>query len=259
VRVFASESPRAVAVAQALAARPLTAALVEPDDAPLCVVLGGDGTMLRAVQKHGDSPVYLGVNCGRLGFLMNDLPGDAEQVADQLSRVLAEGRWDAPDFPRLAMEAMDAQGRRHQARALNDVYVERELGQTCHLRVTVDGVEVVERMVCDGVIVATALGSTAYSFSAGGPAAHPRLRALHLTAICPHSPRLPPLLLPEASEVCVEVLDGERRPARAVADGVAFEGVRTVTVRGGADSVRIGFVEHHDFVGTLVRKVLRGG
>ncbi len=257
--VFASESPRARAVAEVLAARSLSAARVDPEDAPLCLVLGGDGTMLRAIARHGSAPVYLGVNCGRLGFLMNDLPGAPEAVVDALIDALVRGRWEAPAFPRLAMETTDAEGKVRAANALNDVYVERELGQTCHLRVTVDGVEVVERLVCDGIIVATALGSTAYTFSAGGVAAHPRLRALHLTAICPHSPRLPPLLLPETSVVEVEVLDAERRPARAVADGVQFPGTRRVRVHGGADTVRIGFLEGHDFVGTLVRKVLRGG
>jgi NAD+ kinase len=157
------------------------------------------------------------------------------------------------------MEAVDASGAVHAALALNDVYVERERGQTCHLRVTVDGVEVVERMVCDGLIVATALGSTAYTFSAGGPAAHPLLRALHLTAICPHSPRLPPLVLPETSVVEVEVIDAERRPARVVVDGAQTGDIRRVRVRGGADAVRIAFLEGHDFIGTMVGKVLRGG
>jgi NAD+ kinase len=257
VIVFASEAAGEVGAALAR----------EPGPDGVCVVLGGDGTMLRAIARHGPAWVYLGVNFGRLGFLMNDraaiargagAPDDAPMHAEQIARVVRAGAWRATAFPRLSMEAVDGDGAQHTARALNDVYVERERGQTCHLRITVDGVEVVERMVCDGVIVATALGSTAYSVSAGGPAAHPLLHALHLTAICPHSPRLPPLVLPETSVVAVEVLDAERRPARAVVDGSQTGDVRRVVVRGGADSVRIAFLDGHDFVGTMVGKVLRG-
>ncbi len=240
----------------------------EPGPEGVCVVLGGDGTMLRAIARYGAGPVYFGVNFGRLGFLMNDpaalaraagVPDAQALDAGMIAALVRGGGWHAPGFPRLAMEAVDAAGVVHSGRAINDVYVERERGQTCHLRVTVDGVEVVERMVCDGLIVATALGSTAYSVSAGGPAAHPLLRALHLTAICPHSPRLPPLVLPESSVVAVEVLDAERRPARVVVDGSQTGDVRRVEVRGGTDEVRIAFLEGHDFVGAMVAKVLRGG
>jgi NAD+ kinase len=252
---FSNASARAVAVERAL-----DAAGLAPDAFPgLCLVLGGDGTMLRAIARHGPAYAYLGVNCGHLGFLMNDLPGGPEAVAGTVTRLIAEGRYTTPAFPRLRMRAVGRDGTLHGGFALNDVYVERMQGQTCHLRVTVDGVEVVRQMVCDGIVIATALGSTAYSFSAGGPAAHPLLRTLHLTAICPHSPRLHPLLLPPTSTVRVEVLDAADRPARAVADGVAYEDVEMVEIVGGADEVRLCFAEGHDFTATMIRKVLQGG
>ena len=113
------------------------------------------------------------------------------------------------------------------------MYVERQVGQTCHLRVTVDDVEVVGRMVCDGIVAATALGSTAYSFSAGGPAAHRCVRAIQLTAICPHTPRLAPLMLPPASRVRVEVLDRGASAARAPwPTACPVEDVRRVEILG---------------------------
>jgi NAD+ kinase len=247
---FVNDAPRARALADALDD-------VLPDAAgpeELCLVLGGDGTMLRAIQRNGPDLVYFGVNCGHLGFLMNDFAGDPPQVAAAVAGVVRDGRWFAHAFPRLEMRAVSATGR-HRAFALNDVYVERQ-GQTCHLRVTVDGVEVVRHMVADGIVAATPLGSTAYSFSAGGPAAHPLVRAIHLTAICPHIPRLAPLLLPPTSTIRVEVLDPLERPARAVADGVPFEDVHAVEIGSSGDAVRLAYRDGHDFTHTLIRKIL---
>ena len=250
--IFSSSAARAQALAVALAPR--------ADDLPgdLCAVLGGDGTMLRAIDRHGPGLRYLGVNCGRLGFLMNDVEGPADAVAAHIVDAVRAGAVHTHAFPRLSMEAHDTDGVRHDGHALNDVYVERMLGQTCHLRVVVDGVEVVRHMVCDGIIAATALGSTAYTFSAGGPAAHPRLRAMALTAICPHTPRLHPLVLPLESVVEVEVADPARRPARAVADGKPVPNVQRVVIRGDARAVGLCFLAGHDFTATMIRKVLRG-
>ncbi len=243
---YASDAPRARALDAALAG------VDGPDD--LCLVLGGDGTMLRAIQRHGPDRAYLGVNCGHLGFLMNEFAGDTQEVARAVAALVHEGRWFAQPFPRLHMRARTAEAE-FEATALNDVYVERQY-QTCHLRVTVDGVEVVRHMVADGIVAATPLGSTAYSFSAGGPAAHPLVRAIHLTAICPHIPKLAPLLLPPTSRIYVEVLDAEERPARAVADGIPFEDVRSVEIASSGDSVRLAFREGHDFTHTMIRKIL---
>jgi NAD+ kinase len=247
---FANDTPRTRALDTALAG------LTGPDD--LCLVLGGDGTMLRAIQRHGPEFVYLGVNCGHLGFLMNDVPGvrdaEAEQVAGAVERIVRDGTWNAVAFPRLRMVA-SRDGGEFEALALNDVYVERQ-AQTCHLRVTVDGVEVVRHMVADGIVAATPLGSTAYSFSAGGPAAHPLVHAIHLTAICPHIPRLAPLVLPPTARIRIEVLDADERSARAVADGVPCEDVRRVDIFSSGDTVRLGYLHGHDFTATMIRKIL---
>ena len=244
---FSSDSPRAIAIAEALAE------LDGPDD--ICLVVGGDGAMLRAIQLYGPEPAYLGVNGGHLGFLMNDFYGTTDAIAAEVRTLVETQAWSVESFPRLRMRAMGAHGE-HEAVAVNDVYVERQ-AQTCHLRVVVDGVEVVRHMVADGIVAATPLGSTAYSFSAGGTAAHPMVRAIHLTAICPHTPRLQPILLPPSALIHIEVLDPAQRPARAVADGVAYEDVYAVEIESSGDFVRLVYREGHDFTATMIRKILR--
>lgn len=245
-----SKSPAAQAFAAALdAAGPL------PLPPELCLVLGGDGTMLQAIQKDGTGVTWLGLNFGHLGFLMNDVPldGGVEFVRARL----AARAYTSHRFMRLAMRA-EAGGGALGGLAVNDVYVERQSGTTCHLRVRVDGHVVADRLVCDGIIAATPLGSTAYSFSAGGPAAHPLVRSVHLTAICPHAPKLAPLVLPASAHIQVEVLDPVRRPARVVVDGVASENVRAVDiVHEPGQDVSLAFFEGHDFTRTLLRKLLR--
>jgi len=224
-----------------------------PDD--LCLVIGGDGWMLRCIHELGDAeegPAFLGLNRGHLGFLLNDV----DDIAD-VARDLAESRWTIHRFPRLRMTASGPDDAPFSATAINDLYVERQTGQAAHLRICIQGISVVERLVCDGVLVATALGSTAYSFSAGGVPCHPLAQVVQLTPICPHLPRLSPIVLPIDAEITVEVLAQERRPVRAVADGVEQGTVRRVEVGPARSDVRLVFLEGHNFTRTMVRKVVR--
>ncbi len=246
-----SKSPAAQAFAAALdAPGPLPPV---PDD--LSLVLGGDGTMLQAIHERAHGRTWLGLNFGHLGFLMNDLPaqGGVEYVRDRL----ATHDWQSHNFMRLSMRA-EAGEREVAGLAVNDVYVERQSGTACHLKVSVDGHVVAERLVCDGIIAATPLGSTAYSFSAGGSAGHPLVRSVHLTAICPHAPKLPPLVLPATARIRVDVLDAKRRPARVVLDGIAHGDVRYVEIGSSPDDdVALAFFAGHDFTRTLLRKLVR--
>jgi NAD+ kinase len=254
------QNQRAVALARYLERHLDLSAL--PED--LCLVLGGDGTMLRTIRDLGPHYTYLGLNFGRVGFLMNDIESHSAVV-----RLLAEGRYQVHDLPRLALEAWiepsegPEAGRRRDERvvralALNDVFVERMTPQSCHLRVTIDGASVVDNLVCDGIIVATALGSTAYSASAGGPACHALLDTLHVTPISPFSPRLIPIALPLTSRVSIEPLSRANRPVRAVADGIGYPQVRRLEIRNSGVGVRLAYLEGHDFTATLFRKVLLG-
>ena len=133
MRRFVNDAPRAATLDAAIG--PVDG----PDD--LCLVIGGDGTMLRAIQQFGPEYVYLGVNGGHLGFLMNDVPEDTAAAAAVARALLLD--WVAHPFPRLHVR-VEPGGR--EAWALNDIYVERE-AQTCHLRMTVDGVEIVGKKI----------------------------------------------------------------------------------------------------------------
>ncbi len=219
---------------------------------PLCVVVGGDGFMLRTIRELGPAHVYLGLNAGHLGFLLNDV-GDAALVA----AAIRDHAWTARRFPRLSMTARKEDGSRVSAVAVNDLYLERATGQTAHFQVKIDGEVVVKRLICDGLLTSTALGSTAYSYSAGGVPCHPLVRALQVTPIAPHVPRLTPLVLPLTSVVELVALDTERRPVRAVADGVDLGHVSGMRVADANSDVTLAFFQGHDFTRAMVRKILR--
>lgn len=216
------------------------------------VVLGGDGFLLHTIASHGFDRTYLGLNAGRIGFLMNDAD-DPDAV-----RAAIEARaWSTTSFPVLEATARFTDGTERVLRAINDVALERSTGQTAHLSLAVDGRTVVDPLVADGLLFATALGSTAYTFSAGGPACHPTLGLLAVTAICPHHPRLAPFVLPDSASASVEVRQVERRPVRVVADGVATDGVVGLSVRVGAPRVNLAWLGGPDFTARMVTKILR--
>ena len=226
------------ALTAVLAGRPL------PDG--LVVVVGGDGFLLRTIAD-------LGLNGGHLGFLLNDV----DAVDDTLAEQLLQPTWSVRRFPLLEAQVERADGSTQRLRAINDVYLERSTGQAARMRLSIDGHEVVDGLVADGLIFATALGSTAYAFSAGGHPMHPALDALQVTPICPHLPRLTPFALPTDVRACVDVLHHAWRPVRAVADGRAIEDVVRVEVsfaRG--EGVRLAYLRGHDFTQQMLRKIV---
>lgn len=241
-------NPRAVEVGRLLQTRVDLTRL--PDN--LFVVLGGDGFMLKTVsQAEHPQPTFVGFNCGRVGFLLNDLPERVEEIP-----ALLYGPLQIQEFPRIEMEAATRGGDILRARAINDIYLERMTGQTAHLKVAINGSVIVSRLVADGLICSTALGSTAYSFSAGASACHPALKVMGVTPICPHAPSLRPLVVPLAATVEVEVLAAERRPVRAVADGYESLNIARILIRDAKSPVSLAFLPGHDFTQTLVRKLL---
>jgi len=164
------------------------------------VVFGGDGTLLNAahaVSAH-DTPI-LGVNSGGLGFLTETT---LDEVRQSLERILSEGY----DVQRRMMLSAEVVGREDAAlHALNDMVVSRfRLGRVIQLAAYVDG-GFVTSYVCDGMIVSTPTGSTAYNLSANGPIVHPRLESVILNPICPHTLTNRPLIVPPESRVRLEI------------------------------------------------------
>jgi NAD+ kinase len=164
--------------------------------------MGGDGTLLRGARLlDGAATPIMGVNLGRVGFLTTASP----QTLDWALDALARGAYVTE--ARLTLEsAIDDQGgsRRVAAPVLNDVVVHKGgVARVVRMRVSVDGDEV-GQYSADGIVVATPTGSTAYSLSAGGPIVVPGVDAIVVTAICPHTLAVRPLVLPSTCAVAVE-------------------------------------------------------
>lgn len=190
-------------------------------DAELVLCLGGDGTMLRAVNLLEGAPVpLLGVNLGRLGYLTEI---EVDQVHDALERFelgSAAGHWQIDERMMLDVVVVDGSGEELGTwRALNEAVVEKlESGHTVHLLVRIDG-EPFTSYATDGLIVSTPTGSTAYSLSARGPVVSPKHRALLVTPVAPHMLFDRSLVLDPTETVDIEVLGD--RPASVAVDGRA--------------------------------------
>lgn len=239
-------NPRARALGKAL--EPLLGPL--PED--LRIVIGGDGFLLHSVYSHGLDYAYLGLNAGTLGFLLNDVK-DVGVAAE----AIMEGRYTRHRFPVLEGRATTVGGDVHALTAVNDLYLERASGQTARLELTFDGHLAVEALVADGIIFSTAVGSTGYAFSAGATAAHPFLSTLTVTPICPHKPRLPPIMLPHGSRAEARVISPERRPVRAVADGRQLEDVVHLEAALGDSRLCLAYLDGHDFTARMIDKLIR--
>ena len=193
-------------------------------DAEAIVCLGGDGFMLETLHETmgRNIPVY-GMNCGSVGFLMNAL------VEDDLPRRLSEAQ--AAILHPLRMHAVTQSGAVEEAVALNDVFLFRQSRQAGKIRITVDGRVRLSELVCDGVLLATPAGSTAYNLSAHGPIVPLSANLLPLTPISAFRPRRwRGALLPSDVDVHFEVLEPEKRPVAAVADFTEVRDVVSVGV-----------------------------
>ena len=194
------------------------------DKADVIVALGGDGFMLQALHatQHLSAPVY-GMNRGTVGFLMNEYHED-----DLLFRL--EAAEEAMINP-LRMTATCVDGTEHAALAINEVSLLRETRQTAKLEVEVNGRVVLDELVCDGVLVATPTGSTAYNLSAQGPILPLDSPLLALTPISPFRPRRwRGAILPDNATLQFRVLDPVKRPVSAVADQQEVRDVASVRV-----------------------------
>ncbi|EBA07448.1 NAD kinase [Sagittula stellata] len=189
------------------------------------VALGGDGFMLHTMHRTQEiaAPVY-GMNRGTVGFLMNEYSehGLVERLTSAEEAVINP----------LGMRAFCADGTRHMGLAINEVSLLRAGPQAAKLKISVDGKVRLPELVCDGALLATPAGSTAYNYSAHGPILPIGADVLALTAVAAFRPRRwRGALLPKAAEVTFDVLEAEKRPVMAEADSVAVRDVVQVHIR----------------------------
>ncbi len=194
-------------------------------EADIVVVLGGDGFLLRALHQTLLSPKKIyGINCGSMGFLLNKF--NLSNLAKRLEKA------DVVNLTPLRMEAIGMDGSRVEHHAVNEVSLLRESSQTAHLKISVDSVVQLETLVCDGIILSTPAGSTAYNFSAHGPILPLDSNVLALTPICPFRPRRwRGALLPHTAKVEIEVLDAGKRPVSVTADFNEVRNVKKIIIR----------------------------
>jgi NAD+ kinase len=195
------------------------------DQAQVIVALGGDGFMLRTLHRHLalDKPVF-GMKLGTVGFLMNQFH------ADDLSERIA--RAQPTKLKPLVMEAVGESGTTTSSLAFNEVSLLRQTKQAAHIRVSLNGAMKIEELMCDGVLVSTTAGSTAYNLSAHGPILPLGADVLAMTPISPFRPRRwRGAILRAGTEVKFEILDPYKRPVSATADSNEVRDVVEVTIR----------------------------
>lgn len=195
-----------------------------PEDADVIVALGGDGFMLETIHRFLSSgiPIY-GMNRGSVGFLMN--PWSSDDLMGEIRRA------ESARLHPLRMVAHLASGARVELQAMNEVSMLRQTRQAAKLRIEVDGVVRLGEMICDGVLVATPAGSTAYNLSAHGPILPLDAGVLALTPISVFRPRRwRGALLPRTAKVRIEVLEADKRPVSAVADSTEVRDVAEVEI-----------------------------
>lgn len=221
IAFVASDVPEAQTALQRLSHR---YGNVKPADADAIVALGGDGLMLHTLHRHMNDaiPIY-GMNRGSVGFLMN------EYREDDLRERLAAA--ETSRIHPLSMIATDKAGKKHKGLGINEVSVFRERFQAAKLQIAIDGKVRLHELICDGVLVATPAGSTAYNLSADGPILPISAPLLALTPISPFRPRRwRGALVNNTARITITVNEPQKRPVSAVADQFEIRDVVRVEI-----------------------------
>ncbi len=229
IAFVASDVPEARTALDVLSAR---YGNVPPEKADVIVALGGDGLMLQTLHRHMHDriPIY-GMNRGSVGFLTNDYSEDG--LIERLASA------ETSTIHPLAMRATVDGGKPHEGLAINEVSLFRQTHQAAKIRISVDGKVRLEELICDGVLVSTPAGSTAYNLSVFGPILPIDAPLLALTPISAFRPRRwRGALLPNAARIQFDVLEPDKRPVSAVADHNETRSVTRVEVKQ-ADKVEI--------------------
>lgn len=218
---LSSSSPEAEKAYNALLS---TFGQTELEKADVIVAIGGDGTLLNALRKSEgrNIPVY-GINRGSVGFLMN-----APQLENLVEKI---EQAESVTIHPLAMKATDIHGKTFEAVAFNEVSLLRQVRQAAKISISIDNIVRMDELICDGVMVATPAGSTAYNLSAHGPILPLKSEILALTPISAFRPRRwRGALLPSSAKIRFDILDFEDRPVSATADEVEIRDVVSVEI-----------------------------
>ncbi|WP_371169232.1 NAD kinase [Aliiroseovarius sp. 2305UL8-7] len=222
---------------------------VDVDRADVIVALGGDGFMLQTLHdtQGQAAPVY-GMNCGTVGFLMNEYAPD-----DLVERLIASVE---EVINPLSMRAEGVDGKIYKALAINEVSLLRAGPQAAKLQISVDGRVRLPELVCDGALLSTPAGSTAYNYSAHGPILPIGSDVLALTAMAAFRPRRwRGALLPKSAVVRFDVLEHDKRPVMADADSRSVRNVVSVEIKSKGDiEHRILFDPGHGLEERLIRE-----
>ncbi len=196
----------------------------DPAQADIIVALGGDGFLMQSLSRYGPKgqSVY-GMNRGTVGFLLNEFRiKDLPERLDQANAI---------KLYRLSLEAVTNNGRSIRAKAINEISLHRQSIQTAQLAVYVNGVRRLSNLTCDGLLMSTPAGSTAYNLSAGGPIIPLDANLVALTPIAAFRPRQwTGALLHRSVNVDIEVLDPDKRPVAAAADSFEIRDVKKITI-----------------------------
>ncbi len=226
-RSFQTLSFLASSATEALAAREELIGIygdVPPEEADVIVALGGDGFMLQTLHGTMNSgKLVYGMNRGSIGFLMNDYR--TEDLQDRICAAVENA------FHPLQMTTANSDGTNSTALAINEVSLFRQSYQAAKLRVEVDGVVRLDELICDGLMVATPAGSTAYNLSAHGPILPLDAPLLAMTPVSAFRPRRwRGALLPNKVTVDIHILEAEKRPVNAVADNTEVKSVLHIRI-----------------------------
>ncbi len=246
IAIAAADGPEAQKALASLNGRYET---VAADEADIIVALGGDGFMLESLHRHmkAPKPIY-GINRGSVGFLMNAFEEDG--LLERLEKA------EPAEIHPLRMTTTDTGGTEHQGLAINEVSLLRQTRMAAKLRIEIDGIERMAELVCDGALVATPAGSTAYNVSAYGPIIPIGAGVLALTPISAFRPRRwRGALLPETATVTFDVIDPTVRKVNATADFTEVRNVAKVDIRSDPDAaVTLLFDPEHDLEERIVKE-----
>lgn len=204
------------------------------------VVMGGDGSMIHFAGRLSSHNIpFYGLNYGHVGFMMNN---PAEGLRQHVAK-LKQGNFIIHGFPLLEMTAQDLNGHSHQGIGLNDIYLQRMTPQSCKVNLVIDDHSLpINPLLCDGVIVATPLGSTAYSYNVTGSMVAINAEVLTLTPVaaarsCPVSS----MMLPLETEIHFEILEPKKRRVQVVSDGQNHGDVTFAAIKASNRKVKLCF------------------